>query len=92
METYFKVGDTVRVIATNPYHDWGSVTAKSVGVIRQLLPDETISTLGMKVYIDFPEQSGWKGYVGELELYYSIQDIEEALDKLSKQLEHGIPI
>ncbi|XP_056301300.1 uncharacterized protein ftr97 isoform X2 [Danio aesculapii] len=56
-----KVGDDVRVkpSVVTPTHKWGSVTHKSIGVVKKIQ--------GEFLTVDFPEQKNWTGVVVEME-------------------------
>ena len=60
------VGDKVRVKAsvTEPRYEWGSVKASSVGTVVAVDCDCGAGCCT----IDFPEQSGWRGVLSEMEL------------------------
>ncbi|XP_058886345.1 E3 ubiquitin-protein ligase HERC2-like isoform X1 [Acipenser ruthenus] len=66
--SHVKIGDKVRVKAsvTTPKYKWGSVTHRSVGVIK------AFSANGKDVIVDFPQQSHWTGLLSEMELVPSI--------------------
>ncbi|XP_072540919.1 uncharacterized protein [Salminus brasiliensis] len=57
-----KVGDKVRVKPSveTPKHKWGGITHQSVGVVKSLD--------GEALTVDFPEYSGWRGIVPEMEV------------------------
>uniref|UniRef100_A0A8B9H5F2 FinTRIM family, member 79 n=1 Tax=Astyanax mexicanus TaxID=7994 RepID=A0A8B9H5F2_ASTMX len=57
-----KVGDQVRVKPSvdTPKHKWGGITHQSVGTVK------TID--GEALTVDFPEYSGWRGIVPEMEV------------------------
>ena len=57
------VGSLVRVKPSvfSPHYGWGSVTSDSVGVVTRLDDNGEMT-------IDFPEHSGWMGYLDEMEL------------------------
>ncbi|XP_043075914.1 tripartite motif-containing protein 6 isoform X2 [Puntigrus tetrazona] len=57
-----KVGDKVRVKPSikTPKFDWGTVTHKSVGVVKDIKSDQSL-------IIDFPESTSWKGLLSEME-------------------------
>ncbi|XP_049689999.1 E3 ubiquitin-protein ligase HERC2 isoform X4 [Accipiter gentilis] len=66
--SHIKIGDKVRVkssVAT-PKYKWGSVTHRSVGVVK------AFSANGKDVIVDFPQQSHWTGLLSEMELVPSI--------------------
>ncbi|XP_058617611.1 uncharacterized protein LOC131531081 [Onychostoma macrolepis] len=61
-ESKIKIGDKVYVkpsVAT-PRYQWGSVTHKSIGVVKDIQGDTLI--------VDFPEQKNWKAVISEMEL------------------------
>ncbi|MEE6507640.1 hypothetical protein FKM82_027611 [Ascaphus truei] len=66
--SHIKIGDKVRVKAsvTTPKYKWGSVTHRSVGVVK------AFSANGKDVIVDFPQQSHWTGLLSEMELVPSI--------------------
>ncbi|OXB80416.1 UNVERIFIED_CONTAM: hypothetical protein H355_003472 [Colinus virginianus] len=66
--THIKIGDKVRVktSVTTPKYKWGSVTHRSVGVVK------AFSANGKDVIVDFPQQSHWTGLLSEMELVPSI--------------------
>ncbi|KAK6487232.1 E3 ubiquitin-protein ligase HERC2 isoform X2 [Huso huso] len=66
--SHVKIGDKVRVKAsvTTPKYKWGSITHRSVGVIK------AFSANGKDVIVDFPQQSHWTGLLSEMELVPSI--------------------
>ncbi|XP_043927990.1 E3 ubiquitin-protein ligase HERC2 [Protopterus annectens] len=66
--SHIKIGDKVRVKAsvTTPKYKWGSVTLRSVGVVK------AFSANGKDVIVDFPQQSHWTGLLSEMELVPSI--------------------
>lgn len=61
----FPIGCRVRVKACvqEPSEGWGPVTHESIGVVMQW-PDDAID----KLYIEFPGQCIWVGFVGDLEV------------------------
>ncbi|KAM9567415.1 E3 ubiquitin-protein ligase HERC2 isoform 7-T8 [Guaruba guarouba] len=65
---HIKIGDKVRVKSsvTTPKYKWGSVTHRSVGVVK------AFSANGKDVIVDFPQQSHWTGLLSEMELVPSI--------------------
>uniref|UniRef100_A0A3B3QN49 E3 ubiquitin-protein ligase HERC2 n=1 Tax=Paramormyrops kingsleyae TaxID=1676925 RepID=A0A3B3QN49_9TELE len=65
--SHIKIGDKVRVklSVTTPKYKWGSVTHRSVGVVK-------FSANGKDVIVDFPQQSHWTGLLSEMELVPSI--------------------
>ncbi|XP_039600637.1 E3 ubiquitin-protein ligase HERC2 isoform X1 [Polypterus senegalus] len=65
---HIKIGDKVRVktSVTTPKYKWGSVTHRSVGVVK------AFSANGKDVIVDFPQQSHWTGLLSEMELVPSI--------------------
>ncbi|XP_060089857.1 E3 ubiquitin-protein ligase HERC2 isoform X3 [Heteronotia binoei] len=66
--SHIKIGDKVRVktSVTTPKYKWGSVTHRSVGVVK------AFSANGKDVIVDFPQQSHWTGLLSEMELVPSI--------------------
>ncbi|XP_064294379.1 E3 ubiquitin-protein ligase HERC2 isoform X5 [Phalacrocorax carbo] len=66
--SHIKIGDKVRVKSsvTTPKYKWGSVTHRSVGVVK------AFSANGKDVIVDFPQQSHWTGLLSEMELVPSI--------------------
>eukprot|EP00066_Takifugu_rubripes_P008032 XP_003973941.1 PREDICTED: E3 ubiquitin-protein ligase HERC2-like isoform X2 [Takifugu rubripes] len=66
--SHIKIGDKVRVkpTVTTPKYKWGSVTHRSVGVVK------AFSANGKDVIVDFPQQSHWTGLLSEMELVPSI--------------------
>ncbi|XP_062858606.1 E3 ubiquitin/ISG15 ligase TRIM25-like [Trichomycterus rosablanca] len=66
----FHIGDEVRVKASvvTPKHDWGGVTHKSVGRVKAIKGDV--------MTVDFPEFSGWKGFLSEMELIRSKASVQ----------------
>ncbi|XP_048453850.1 E3 ubiquitin-protein ligase HERC2 [Rhincodon typus] len=66
--SHIKIADKVRVKAsiTTPKYKWGSVTHRSVGVVK------AFSANGKDVIVDFPQQSHWTGLLSEMELVPSI--------------------
>ncbi|CAG01384.1 unnamed protein product, partial [Tetraodon nigroviridis] len=66
--SHIKIGDKVRVkpAVTTPKYKWGSVTHRSVGVVK------AFSANGKDVIVDFPQQSHWTGLLSEMELVPSI--------------------
>ncbi|XP_041440166.1 E3 ubiquitin-protein ligase HERC2 isoform X2 [Xenopus laevis] len=66
--SHIKIGDKVRVKAsvTTPKYKWGSVTHRSVGVVK------AFSANGKDVIVDYPQQSHWTGLLSEMELVPSI--------------------
>uniref|UniRef100_A0A3B3D0M2 E3 ubiquitin-protein ligase HERC2 n=1 Tax=Oryzias melastigma TaxID=30732 RepID=A0A3B3D0M2_ORYME len=65
--SHIKIGDKVRVklSVTTPKYKWGSVTHRSVGVVK-------FSANGKDVIVDFPQQSHWTGLLSEMELVPSV--------------------
>ncbi|XP_062306104.1 E3 ubiquitin-protein ligase HERC2 [Osmerus eperlanus] len=65
---HIKIGDKVRVklSVTTPKYKWGSVTHRSVGVVK------AFSANGKDVIVDFPQQSHWTGLLSEMELVPSV--------------------
>uniref|UniRef100_A0A1A8PRE6 E3 ubiquitin-protein ligase HERC2 n=3 Tax=Nothobranchius rachovii TaxID=451742 RepID=A0A1A8PRE6_9TELE len=65
---HIKIGDKVRVkpAVTTPKYKWGSVTHRSVGVVK------AFSANGKDVIVDFPQQSHWTGLLSEMELVPSV--------------------
>ncbi|KAK2884232.1 hypothetical protein Q8A67_017869 [Cirrhinus molitorella] len=61
----FKIGNRVGVKSSvkDPKHGWGSVTHKSIGVIKRIQ--------GESLIVDFPEQTDWTGVTSEMELINS---------------------
>nr|XP_057930113.1 E3 ubiquitin-protein ligase HERC2 isoform X6 [Doryrhamphus excisus] len=66
--SHIKIGDKVRVkpSVTTPKYKWGSVTHRSVGVVK------AFSANGKDVIVDFPQQSHWTGLLSEMELVPSV--------------------
>ncbi|KAL7983783.1 hypothetical protein Chor_000659, partial [Crotalus horridus] len=66
--SHIKIGDKVRVKTSvmTPKYKWGSVTHRSVGVVK------AFSANGKDVIVDFPQQSHWTGLLSEMELVPSI--------------------
>uniref|UniRef100_A0A3Q4MNW4 HECT-type E3 ubiquitin transferase n=1 Tax=Neolamprologus brichardi TaxID=32507 RepID=A0A3Q4MNW4_NEOBR len=66
--SHIKIGDKVRVkpTVTTPKYKWGSVTHRSVGVVK------AFSANGKDVIVDFPQQSHWTGLLSEMELVPSV--------------------
>uniref|UniRef100_A0A8C0VK07 E3 ubiquitin-protein ligase HERC2 n=1 Tax=Cyanistes caeruleus TaxID=156563 RepID=A0A8C0VK07_CYACU len=66
--SHIKIGDKVRVKSsvTTPKYKWGSVTHRSVGIVK------AFSANGKDVIVDFPQQSHWTGLLSEMELVPSI--------------------
>ncbi|KAL1023407.1 hypothetical protein UPYG_G00040470 [Umbra pygmaea] len=66
--SHIKIGDKVRVKSpvTTPKYKWGSVTHRSVGVVK------AFSANGKDVIVDFPQQSHWTGLLSEMELVPSV--------------------
>uniref|UniRef100_A0A8C3FTS2 E3 ubiquitin-protein ligase HERC2 n=1 Tax=Chrysemys picta bellii TaxID=8478 RepID=A0A8C3FTS2_CHRPI len=66
--SHIKIGDKVHVktSVTTPKYKWGSVTHRSVGVVK------AFSANGKDVIVDFPQQSHWTGLLSEMELVPSI--------------------
>ncbi|RVE74076.1 hypothetical protein OJAV_G00037550 [Oryzias javanicus] len=66
--SHIKIGDKVRVkpAVTTPKYKWGSVTHRSVGVVK------AFSANGKDVIVDFPQQSHWTGLLSEMELVPSV--------------------
>ncbi|XP_064870310.1 E3 ubiquitin-protein ligase HERC2-like [Oncorhynchus nerka] len=66
--SHIKIGDKVRVKATvtTPKYKWGSVTHRSVGVVK------AFSANGKDVILDFTQQSHWTGLLSEMELVPSV--------------------
>ncbi|XP_028301238.1 E3 ubiquitin-protein ligase HERC2 isoform X2 [Gouania willdenowi] len=66
--SHIKIGDKVRVkpTITTPKYKWGSVTHRSVGVVK------AFSANGKDVIVDFPQQSHWTGLLSEMELVPSV--------------------
>uniref|UniRef100_A0A3Q2Y7Y6 E3 ubiquitin-protein ligase HERC2 n=1 Tax=Hippocampus comes TaxID=109280 RepID=A0A3Q2Y7Y6_HIPCM len=64
---HIKISDKVRVkpSVTTPKYKWGSVTHRSVGVVK-------FSANGKDVIVDFPQQSHWTGLLSEMELVPSV--------------------
>ncbi|XP_058617736.1 Fc receptor-like protein 5 isoform X1 [Onychostoma macrolepis] len=61
-ESKIKIGDKVYVkpSVVTPRHQWGSVTHKSIGVVKDIQ--------GETLIVDFPEQKNWKAVISEMEL------------------------
>ena len=56
----------VRATVSDPRGGWGSITHESVGIVTDMeFPRVTMSEW---CTIDFPQQSGWRGHVGEMEV------------------------
>ncbi|XP_061894415.1 E3 ubiquitin-protein ligase HERC2-like [Entelurus aequoreus] len=66
--SHIKIGDKVIVkpSVTTPKYKWGSVTHRSVGVVK------AFSANGKDVIVDFPQQSHWTGLLAEMELVPSV--------------------
>ncbi|XP_045543165.1 E3 ubiquitin-protein ligase HERC2 isoform X2 [Salmo salar] len=66
--SHIKIGDKVRVksTVTTPKYKWGSVTHRSVGVVK------AFSANGKDVIVDFTQQSHWTGLLSEMELVPSV--------------------
>ncbi|XP_037324635.2 E3 ubiquitin-protein ligase HERC2 [Pungitius pungitius] len=66
--SHIKIGDKVRVKPSviTPKYKWGSVTHRSVGVVK------AFSANGKDVIVDFPQQSHWTGLLSEMELVPSV--------------------
>ncbi|XP_017159836.1 E3 ubiquitin-protein ligase HERC2 isoform X1 [Poecilia reticulata] len=66
--SHIKIADKVRVkpAVTTPKYKWGSVTHRSVGVVK------AFSANGKDVIVDFPQQSHWTGLLSEMELVPSV--------------------
>ncbi|XP_067368465.1 E3 ubiquitin-protein ligase HERC2 isoform X5 [Channa argus] len=66
--SHIKISDKVRVksTVTTPKYKWGSVTHRSVGVVK------AFSANGKDVIVDFPQQSHWTGLLSEMELVPSV--------------------
>ncbi|XP_062251671.1 LOW QUALITY PROTEIN: E3 ubiquitin-protein ligase HERC2 [Platichthys flesus] len=66
--SHIKIGDKVRVkpTVTTPKYKWGSVTHRSVGVVK------AFSANGKDVIVDFSQQSHWTGLLSEMELVPSV--------------------
>ncbi|XP_016150355.1 uncharacterized protein [Sinocyclocheilus grahami] len=65
LDSNIKIGDKVRVkpSVVTPTHKWGSITLKSIGVVKKIQ--------GESLTVDFPEQKNWTGIVSEMEIVAS---------------------
>lgn len=60
-----KIGDKVKVCVEFPELGWGEVSPDDVGVVVEIYEiDEGDTT----VFVDFPSQEGWEGFIDELEV------------------------
>ena len=66
-EKKIKVGDMVRVKETVifPKYKWGAINHSNTGVVLR------ISASGLECQVDFCQQTGWTGLVGEMEVVAS---------------------
>ena len=64
------MGDKVKVdpSISEPKYKWGSVKKGSVGTVKRIDSDGDI-------VVDFPEQSGWKGLLKEMELVSGMSQV-----------------
>lgn len=60
-----KVGDRVKVCVELPELGWGAVSPDDVGVVVEI---GEIAEGEMIVFVDFPSQEGWEGYIDELKV------------------------
>ncbi|XP_066533507.1 uncharacterized protein [Hoplias malabaricus] len=81
----FSIGDHVRVKGSisSPKRGWGSVSHKSVGVVKALNGDI--------VTVDFPEHKSWKGISSEMELVDSEYCKFKLGDKVQVKSSVGTP-
>ncbi|XP_016150341.1 E3 ubiquitin-protein ligase KEG isoform X1 [Sinocyclocheilus grahami] len=80
LDSNIKIGDKVRVkpSVVTPTHKWGSITLKSIGVVKKIQ--------GESLTVDFPEQKNWTGIVSEMEIVASTGPGLESVIKIGDQV------